>query len=152
MPKVQVVASWQIGVVRRTMYGGCDATGKCDVSVMSSCDRIPGTRRIQQLICHFFTKQKVCRSRSLHFTMLRQEYVGQRKAYHCTNHCAAAQIYAQGAMRPGSSGLFGPGIYFAESPDSARYKAAHDGAGATLSSKPLSTLALPQCSTALHAD
>jgi hypothetical protein len=61
--------------------------------------------------------------------MLRREKVGIRRVYHCTNHRAAAQIRAQGVFRPGISGLFGAGIYFAESEASARSKAAHDGSG-----------------------
>jgi hypothetical protein len=61
--------------------------------------------------------------------MLRRENIGKMRVYHCTNHRAALQILAQGVFRPGTSGLFGAGIYFAESEASARHKAAHDGSG-----------------------
>jgi hypothetical protein len=44
-----------------------------------------------------------------------------------TNREAGAQIYTDHMMKAGTCGLFGPGIYFADSPEHARHKAAHDG-------------------------
>jgi hypothetical protein len=58
-----------------------------------------------------------------------REHVGTLVVYHCTNAEAAKSIYAQGEFKPGSHGMFGPAIYFAETEAAARYKASHDGAG-----------------------
>lgn len=48
-------------------------------------------------------------------------YLGTRTLYHATNASAARSILSEG-FRCGSSGCIGGGIYFAESPSSARHK------------------------------
>jgi hypothetical protein len=46
--------------------------------------------------------------------------------YHATNREAAIAISHTQQMQPGMSGLFGPGIYFAETPEIARFKSQYD--------------------------
>jgi hypothetical protein len=48
-----------------------------------------------------------------------------KNVYHCTNREAARSIFASGKFRPGDSGMWGPGIYFAETEADARRKAQH---------------------------
>jgi hypothetical protein len=45
--------------------------------------------------------------------------------YHCTNRFAAGSIRYSGDFEPGRKGMFGPGIYFAESARAARTKSRH---------------------------
>jgi hypothetical protein len=48
-----------------------------------------------------------------------------RTLYHCTNRVAARAIQLEG-FHPGTSGMFGPGIYFAPTASAARRKATRD--------------------------
>jgi hypothetical protein len=43
--------------------------------------------------------------------------------YHCTNQKFARLIISNMEFKPGNSGMFGAGIYFAASPEKAKYKA-----------------------------
>jgi hypothetical protein len=54
-----------------------------------------------------------------------REPIGTKKLFHCTNSSAYAAIISQGQMRPGPSGMFGAGIYFADSESAARHKCQH---------------------------
>jgi hypothetical protein len=49
--------------------------------------------------------------------------------YHCTNQDSARSILSNMEFRPGKSGMFGPGIYFAATPRKAKHKAMMDGNG-----------------------
>jgi hypothetical protein len=55
------------------------------------------------------------------------EFLGRMMLYHATNTDAGSRIFAGGVMLTGTSGMFGAGIYFAETREIARHKAAHDG-------------------------
>jgi hypothetical protein len=50
--------------------------------------------------------------------------------YHATNREAAIAIARTRQMQPGMGGLFGPGIYFAETPEIARFKSQHGNGSA----------------------
>jgi preprotein translocase subunit SecA/ankyrin repeat protein len=54
--------------------------------------------------------------------MTRLEFIGVTKAYHATSRTAALSIYRSGVMLPGSVGMFGGGIYFADSAQLAQSK------------------------------
>jgi hypothetical protein len=49
--------------------------------------------------------------------------------YHCTKREFARSIVSNMEFKPGKSGMFGAGIYFAETPEQAKSKAANDGNG-----------------------
>jgi hypothetical protein len=55
------------------------------------------------------------------------EDIGERRVYHATNRQAALGIMGEQTMRPGQSGMFGGGIYFALTRDIALEKARHVG-------------------------
>jgi hypothetical protein len=65
-----------------------------------------------------------------HFTFdmsFRDEFLGRRVLYHATNTDAGSRIFAGGVMLSGRCGMYGAGIYFAETREIARYKSARDG-------------------------
>jgi hypothetical protein len=55
------------------------------------------------------------------------EDLGIRTLYHETSHQAAMLILESRRMMPGPRGMFGPGIYFAPTPESAHNKTLHQG-------------------------
>jgi hypothetical protein len=55
----------------------------------------------------------------------KREELGLVRLYHATSSESGALIYTEGWMKAGQSGMFGGAIYFADSEDSARYKAHH---------------------------
>jgi hypothetical protein len=63
------------------------------------------------------------------FTAMAALSIDRITLYHCTNPSAYQQIIAEGRMRPGQSGMFGPGIYFAGSETAARRKCQHADVG-----------------------
>jgi hypothetical protein len=54
-----------------------------------------------------------------------RETRGVPQAYHTTSRNAALSIYREGRMRHGKVGMFGSGIYFADSNKMAQYKSIH---------------------------
>jgi hypothetical protein len=54
--------------------------------------------------------------------------VNEKEVFHATNFAAGLGILATGGLQPGSRGLYGAGIYFAESSQFAMDKARYDGA------------------------
>jgi hypothetical protein len=62
--------------------------------------------------------------------IVKTQYYGKMRLYHCTNQQAAQRIRCEKVMRAGTAGLFGQAIYFADSEASERYKCArHDPSG-----------------------
>jgi hypothetical protein len=57
------------------------------------------------------------------------EELGTRTLYHATSQTAGANIFRSGRMFAGAMGMFGGGIYFAESEADARHKAILDQSG-----------------------
>jgi hypothetical protein len=53
-------------------------------------------------------------------------FIGKRRLFHATSRSNGESIKKSGIMHCGSSGMFGAGIYFANSPDSAKSKAQND--------------------------
>jgi hypothetical protein len=60
----------------------------------------------------------------IHLHLLQQK---DSLLYHATSRANGESIRKSGKMHCGSSGMFGAGIYFANSPESAKYKARNDG-------------------------
>jgi hypothetical protein len=50
------------------------------------------------------------------------QFLGTMNVYHATSRIAAVSIYQNKDMRPGSGGMLGAGIYFADTPQSAQNK------------------------------
>lgn len=75
-------------------------------------------------IKNYLTQWKLnLKSFNIHFRFLFCGGKGEKKnLFHATNMKAAYSIYASGEMRPGKKGMYGPGIYFADSEDLAQHK------------------------------
>jgi hypothetical protein len=56
---------------------------------------------------------------------VKRESIGRKTVYHCTTIEAGTEIQKTGRMKPGRRGMFGGAIYFADTKESARHKAAH---------------------------
>jgi hypothetical protein len=54
-----------------------------------------------------------------------RQVVGPKTVDHATNLEAGKNIFREGRMRPGTGGMWGPGIYFADSIQAARHKSRH---------------------------
>lgn len=52
-------------------------------------------------------------------------YIGEKKVYHATDYNSAQNIIRDRLLKKGTNGMFGPGIYFASSPQIAKQKTLH---------------------------
>ena len=97
-----------------------------DIQMLMLMQALGGRRRdvdaaLVQLAQQFWRVDDDVDNRSSSSSSSSTTYLGTRTLYHATNASAARSILSEG-FRCGSSGCIGGGIYFAESPSSARHK------------------------------
>jgi hypothetical protein len=66
--------------------------------------------------------REICENARTHLTRMIVTNIGVKRLYHATSRKAGASIYDQKKMLAGRNGMFGAGIYFAETKEVARLK------------------------------